>query len=223
MAPGVRKVVGTDDSLMMLVQANYTEASGNMDAPSTIRGIAGSLRRGSSNGAALGLAQQLVPAGARLEVVEIGELPPYNQDLEPAAPPVVAELKRRIRAADAILFATPEYNYSVPGVLKNAIDWASRPSGDNAWEGKPVAIMSASLGMIGGARAQYHLRQMFVYLNMYPLNRPEVIIPNAADKFDSAGNLTDQHTKEKIQELLKALSAWAVQTRYEDLVGGKIS
>jgi chromate reductase, NAD(P)H dehydrogenase (quinone) len=82
--------------------------------------------------------------------------------------------------------------------------------------------MSASIGMIGGARAQYHLRQMFVYLNMYPLNRPEVIIPNAADKFDGAGNLTDQHTKEKIQELLKALSAWAVQTRYGDLVGGKI-
>src|SRR3989440_7082381 len=174
MAPGGRRVVGTDDSPMMLVQANYTEASGNMDTPITILGIAGSLRRGSYNRAALRVAQQLVPAGRRLEVIEIGELPPYNQDLEPAAPPVVAELKRRIRAADAILFATPEYNYGVPGVLKNAIDCASRPYGDNAWDGKPVAIISAAMSLLGGVRAQYQLRQSFVFLNMYPMNLPEV-------------------------------------------------
>ncbi len=194
-----------------------------MDNELKMLGIAGSLRKGSFNKAALRSAVALTPSHVTLETVDISSFPLFNQDEENNPPEVIRQFKEKIRAADAILFATPEYNYSVPGVLKNAIDWASRPSGENAWEGKPVAIMSASLGMIGGARAQYHLRQMFVYLNMYPLNRPEVIIPNAADKFDSAGNLTDQHTQEKIQELLKALSAWAVQTRHEDVVGGKIS
>jgi chromate reductase, NAD(P)H dehydrogenase (quinone) len=194
-----------------------------MDNEVKILGIAGSLRKGSLNKAALRSAVSLTPSNVTLETFDISSFPLFNQDDEKNPPAVIRQFKENIRASDAILFATPEYNYSVPGVLKNAIDWASRPGGDNAWEGKPVAIMSASIGMIGGARAQYHLRQMFVYLNMYPLNRPEVIIPDAADKFDSAGNLTDQHTKEKIQELLKALSARAVQTRYADLVGGKIS
>ena len=185
-----------------------------------ILGIAGSLRKGSFNKAALRSAVALRPSNVTLETFDISSFPLFNQDDEKNPPEVIRQFKEKIRASDAILFATPEYNYSVPGVLKNAIDWASRPS--NAWEGKPVAIMSASVGMIGGARAQHHLRQMFVFLNMYALNRPEVIIPHAADKFDSAGNLTDQQTKEKIQELLKALSAWAVQRRYEDVVGGKI-
>ena len=186
-----------------------------------ILGIAGSLRKGSLNKAALRSAVSLTPRNVTLETFDISSFPLFNQDDENNPPEVIWQFQEQIRAADAILFATPEYNYSVPGVLKNAIDWASRPS--NAWEGKPVAMMSASIGMIGGARAQYHLRQMFVYLNMYALNRPEVIIPYAADKFDSAGNLTDQHTKAKIQELLKALSALAVQIRSEDVVGGKIS
>ncbi len=178
-----------------------------------ILGIAGSLRRGSFNKAVLRSAVSLAPSNVTLETFDIGSFPLFNQDDEKSPPEVIRQFKEKIRASDAILFATPEYNYSVPGVLKNAIDWASRPYGDNAWERKPVAIMSASLGMLGGARAQQHLRQMFVFLNMYPLNRPEVIIPNVADKFDSAGNLTDQHTKEKIQELLKALSVWSVQWR----------
>ncbi len=178
-----------------------------------ILGIAGSLRRGSFNKAVLRSAISLAPSNVTLETFDIGSFPLFNQDDEKSPPEVIRQFKEKIRASDAILFATPEYNYSVPGVLKNAIDWASRPYGDNAWERKPVAIMSASVGMLGGARAQQHLRQMFVFLNMYPLNRPEVIIPNVADKFDSAGNLTDQHTKEKIQELLKALSVWSVQWR----------
>jgi chromate reductase len=194
-----------------------------MDNELKILGIAGSLRKGSFNKAALRSAVSLTPSHVTLETFDISSFPLFNQDDENNPPEVIRQFKEKIRASDAILLATPEYNYSVPGVLKNAIDWASRPGGDNAWEGKPVAIMSASIGMIGGARAQYHLRQMFVYLNMYPLNRPEVIIPHAADKFDSAGNLTDQHTKEKIQELLRALSAWAVQTKHEYVVGGKIS
>ena len=188
-----------------------------------ILGIAGSLRKGSFNKAALRSAASLTPRNVTLETFDISSFPLFNQDGENNPPEVIWQFKEKIRAADAILFATPEYNYSVPGVLKNAIDWASRPPGDNAWDGKPVAIMSASIGMIGGARAQYHLRQMFVYLNMYPLNRPEVIIPYAAAKFDCAGTLTDPHTKAKIQELLQALSAWAGQTRDEAVVGGKIS
>ena len=123
-------------------------------------------------------------------------------------PAKVSEFKARIRAADAILIATPEYNYSVPGVLKNAIDWASRPYGDNAWDGKPVAMIGASPGNLGTARAQYHLRQSFVYLNMHPLNSPEVMISDAANRFDNQGNLKDETAKQRIRELLERLVAW---------------
>ena len=149
-----------------------------------ILGIAGSLRRESYNRAALRAATQLVPEGAILEAFELDGIPVFNQDEDQDPPPTVAALKRRIREADAILFVTPEYNYSVPGVLKNAIDWASRPYGDSAWDGKPAAIMGASPGAIGTARAQYHLRQTLVFLNMFPINRPEVMIRNAAARFD---------------------------------------
>lgn len=108
---------------------------------------------------------------------------------------------------------TPEYNYSVPGVLKNAIDWASRPYGDNSWDGKPVVIMGASPGMLGTARAQYHLRQMFVFLNMYPLNRPEAMIAKAQEKFDGQGSLTDPETRRRIAKLVQALADWAAMHR----------
>ena len=128
-----------------------------------ILGIPGSLRQASFNRFALLAAGTLLPAGASLDLFELEGIPVYNQDLDKQPPARVAELKARIRAADAILFATPEYNYSMPGVLKNAIDWASRPYGDSAWQGKPVAMMSASVGILGGARAQYHLRQCFVF------------------------------------------------------------
>jgi len=143
-----------------------------MVKPISILDFAGSLRKNSYNKALLRVALQLLPKNAKLEIFDLEGIPPFNQDLENHVPERVREYKKRIRAADAILIATPEYNYSVPGVLKNAIDWASRPHGDNAFEGKPVAIMSASTGMLGGARAQYHLRQMFVYLNMHAINRP---------------------------------------------------
>jgi chromate reductase, NAD(P)H dehydrogenase (quinone) len=127
-----------------------------------------------------------------------------------AHPPAkVVELKTRVRAADAILLVTPEYNYSIPEVLKNALDWASRPYGDNAWNGKPVAVMGASVGMLGTARAQYHLRQVFVFLNMYPLNQPEVMIAHAAERFDAAGNLLDAHAQDLIRQLLRNLVAWS--------------
>ena len=179
-----------------------------MSKPIRILGIAGSLRRESYNRAALRAATELVPEGATIDIFELDGIPGFNQDEEQNPPAQVAELKRRIRAADAILIVTPEYNYSVPGVLKNTIDWASRPYGDNAWNGKPVAIMGASVGAIGTARAQYHLRQMFVFLNMFPINQPEVMIGNASKRFDAEGNLTDDTTKNFIRQLLQNLVEW---------------
>jgi chromate reductase len=179
-----------------------------MNKPITILGIAGSLRRQSYNRSALRAAQQLVPEGAALDIFELDGIPGFNQDEEQNPPAKIVELKKRVRAADAILFVTPEYNYSVPGVLKNAIDWASRPYGDSAWDGKPAAIMGASIGNIATARAQYHLRQMFVFLNIFPLNQPEVMIGNAAERFDENGNLTDETTKDYIRKLLQSLVEW---------------
>ena len=179
-----------------------------MNNPIRILGIAGSLRHESYNRSALRAAAQLAPDGASIETFELDGIPGFNQDDEQNPPAKVAELKRRIREADAILFVTPEYNYSVPGVLKNAIDWASRPYGESAWNGKPAAIMGASIGTIGTARAQYHLRQMMVFLNMFPVNQPEVMISNAAERFDQQGNLTDETTKEYIRKLLQSLVDW---------------
>lgn len=171
----------------------------------TILGIAGSLRNASFNRAALRAAQKLVPENTSLAIFEIDGIPGFNQDEEKNPPPKVSELKARIRAADAILLVTPEYNYSIPGVLKNAIDWASRPYDDSAWNGKPVAIMGASVGAFGSARAQYHLRQAFVFLNMDAVNQPEVMIGNAAQRFDEQGNLTDDQSKTLIRQLLQNL------------------
>jgi chromate reductase len=173
-----------------------------------ILGIPGSLRKASFNGAALRTAQELVPADATLEIFDLDGIPPFNEDDERTLPSRVAELKARLREADAILFATPEYNYSMPGVLKNAIDWASRPYGDNAWDGKPVAIMGASVGVTGTARAQYHLRQAFVFLNMFPVNRPEVIISSATQRFDDLGNLMDGTSRKLVGQLVEELVAW---------------
>jgi len=179
-----------------------------MNKPIRILGIAGSLRKASFNRGVLRGAAELVPEGTSIEIFELDGIPGFNQDEEQNPPDKVAELKRKIREADAILFVTPEYNYSVPGVLKNAIDWASRPYGDSAWSGKPAAIMGASVGAIGTARAQYHLRQMMVFLNMFPINQPEVMIGNASDKFDDQGNLTDETTKAFIRQLTQNLIDW---------------
>jgi chromate reductase len=182
-----------------------------MSTSTTILGIAGSLRKASYNRGALRAAQQLAPAGAQIEIFDLDGIPPYNQDDDARPPEKVTQFKNQIRAADAILICTPEYNYSIPGVLKNAIDWASRPYGDSVWDGKPVAIMGAAAGMLGTARAQYHLRQVFVTLNMYPLNKPEVMIANASERFDEQGNLTDQKTREHIKKLVEALVKWTQQ------------
>jgi chromate reductase len=184
-----------------------------MDERVAILGFAGSLRKGSYNRALLREATQVVPKDATLEAFDLAGIPAFNQDDEASPPGVVRDFKKRIRASDAILIATPEYNYSIPGVLKNSIDWASRPYGDNAFDGKPVAMMSASIGMLGGARAQYHLRQSFVFLNMYPVLHPEVFVAFAADKFDKEGRLLDAKAKELIAQLLQALVDWTRKLR----------
>ncbi len=176
-----------------------------------ILGIAGSLRRDSYNRATLRAAAGLVPEGAEVEIFDLNGIPVFNQDEDHQIPSKVADLKQKLRDADAVLFVTPEYNYSVPGVLKNAIDWASRPYGDNSWEGKPAAIMGASSGILGTARAQYHLRQIMVFLNMFPINKPEVMIGNAAEKFDSEGELTDEKTRSIIQKALTNLVEWTIR------------
>jgi len=175
----------------------------------SIFGFAGSLRKQSYNKAILRVAANLNLTDITVEAFDLEGIPPFNQDLENQAPERVKEFKAKIKAADAILIATPEYNYSIPGVLKNALDWASRPHGENALEGKPVGIMGASIGMLGTSRAQYHLRQCFVWLNMYPLNRPEVMVPVAQDKVDQEGNIIDAKTKEKIAEMVIALANWS--------------
>ncbi len=170
--------------------------------------ILGSLRKGSYNRMALEVARQSLPAGMTLDVADIGAIPLYNEDVrQQGFPAPVEAFRNAIAAADALLFVTPEYNYSMPGVLKNAIDWASRPP-SQPFDGKPVAIMGASMGGFGTARAQYHLRQVCVYLNMLPLNRPEVMIPQAQNKFDAEGRLTDEPTGKFIGELLVALGEW---------------
>jgi len=174
-----------------------------------ILGFAGSLRKDSYNKSLLRAALELVPEGVELEVFDLEGIPLFNQDMENQPGEKVQEFKAKIKAADAILIATPEYNYSIPGVLKNAIDCASRPYGDNAFAHKPVAMMGASVGMMGTARAQYHLRQCFVFLSCFALNQPEVMVPFAREKIDKDGKVTDQKTRELIRQLLESLVTWS--------------
>ena len=171
----------------------------------TILAIAGSLRKDSYNKSALRAAQQLCPDGAKIEIYDLAGLPLFNQDEEKNPTPKVTDFKQKIRAAHAILISTAEYNYGMPGVLKNAIDCASRPYGDSAWNGKPIAIMSAAMGTAGGLRAQYQLRQCFVFLNLEAVVQPEVAIAAAHQRFDDKGNLTDETSKKLIAQLLQNL------------------
>ena len=177
-----------------------------MDKIIKVLGFTGSLRKGSYNKAALRAAKELMPEGAALDIFDLEGIPFLNEDLEAKGiPEVVQRFKNKISEADVLLIATPEYNYSIPPVLKNALDWASR--GENSpLIGKPGAIMSASTGMFGGARAQYHLRQVCVRLNILLLNQPEVFIANAATKFDEKGELIDERTRNSITKLLKLLT-----------------
>jgi len=176
-----------------------------MEKAIKIIGLTGSLRRDSYNKAALKAAQKLIPENVTLEILDLAEIPFFNEDVEAQGlPPAVAEFKSKLAEADALLISTPEYNFSIPPVLKNALDWASRGT-ELPLYGKPLGIMSASPGMLGGARVQYHLRQVCVSLNLIPLNKPEVFIAGANSKFDGAGNLTDERTQSAISKLLSAL------------------
>lgn len=180
----------------------------NVNQPLSILGISGSLRRQSYNTGALRAAAELMPEGATLDIFDLGDIPVYNQDADQDMPASVVEFKRRIREADALIFATPEYNYSVPGILKNAIDWASRPYGDNSFEKKPAAVMGASISSFGTARAQYDLRKVLTCLDVYTINKPEVLIANAQERFDEQGKLTDETTRKFIRDMNETLVAW---------------
>jgi len=170
--------------------------------------IVGSLRKASYNRKmALALAA-IAPESLKLEIVEIGQLPHYNQDDDANPPAASAAFKQRIADADAVLFVTPEYNRSVPGVLKNAIDIASRPYGKSAWSGKPAAVMSVSPGAIGGFGANHHLRQSLVFLNMPALTQPEAYVGGASDMFDESGGFKKPETKQFVEKFMTAFAAW---------------
>jgi chromate reductase len=173
-----------------------------------ILGISGSGRKRSYNSALLEAARQFLPQNATLEIVDVSRLPLYNQDLEHDMPEVVKELKEKIRGADAILIATPEHNYSITAVLKNAIEWGNRPPRDASWSGKPAAIISASTSLRGGVRAQLHLRQIMIDLNMYPINRPLLLVANAKDKFNEKLQLTDEESLQTLRDVLSSLVEW---------------
>jgi chromate reductase, NAD(P)H dehydrogenase (quinone) len=170
-----------------------------------VLGISGSLRQGSYNAMALRAARKLAPAGMQITIGDIRPIPLYDDDVRAQGfPPAVQALKDQVRAADAILLVTPEYNFSIPGVLKNTLDWLSRPP-EPPFEGKVVAIMGASPGPVGTARVQYHLRQVMVFLNAFVVNKPEVFISSCAGKFNEQGELTDETTAKFIGDLLVSL------------------
>lgn len=175
-----------------------------------IVGFGGSLRKGSFSRIILNETQKLASKNSEIDVFDIKDIPIFNSDNENELPKPVKEFKEKIKGSDAILIVTPEYNYSMPGFIKNAIDWASRPYPDNSFEGKPIAIISSSTGMLGGSRAQYHLRQSLVFLNAFPINKPEVMIP-FVDKKIKDGILTDQETKDRIAKIIDALVEWTIR------------
>ncbi|MBX3430538.1 MAG: NAD(P)H-dependent oxidoreductase [Hyphomonadaceae bacterium] len=177
-----------------------------------VLGVAGSLRHGSLNRALLRAAIKLAPAGLTIDSFELNDVPLYNGDVEAAGdPPGVTALKTAIRAADAVLFVTPEYNHGVPGVMKNAVDWASRPPRDAALNGKPVGIIGASPGQVGTARGQSQLRQAFEFTNSYCMAQPEILVFRAHEKFNDKGELTDAKTAELLGKYLEALRNWTLR------------
>jgi len=168
-------------------------------------GFGGSLRRRSYNRALLEECVNLMPENSELNIFDILQIPIFNQDDEETPPEIVKEFKDAIRRSDAVLVVTPEYNYSIPGFLKNAIDYASRPATDNVFKHKPVALMSASVSILGGSRAQYHLRQVFVFLDSFVINKPEVFVTVAHTKFDQDLKLMDNNSKDIMKQLLQNL------------------
>lgn len=173
-----------------------------------IAAISGSLRSASLNTALLRAAKEAAPAGVNVTLQDISGIPLYNGDEQAAGfPAAVTSLAEALRAADGVLIATPEYNYSVPGVLKNAIDWLSRVD-DQPFAGKPVGLLGASMGVLGTARSQYHLRQVFIFLDGRVMNRPEVFVGGAHQKFDEQGQLTDDVTREYLGKYMSAFQSW---------------
>jgi chromate reductase len=185
-----------------------------MAEPIRILGVAGSLRRGSYNRALLRAAQERAPDGVVIEAFDLLAVPLYNGDVEAAGDPEgVTAFKEAIRAADGVLFVTPEYNHGVPGVMKNAVDWASRPPQGAALAGKPVGIIGASPGMTGSARGQSQLRQAFEFTNSYCMPQPELLVFRAHEKFDAQGQLTDEATGQYLGRYLTAFAAWVARLR----------
>lgn len=185
-----------------------------MPEPRDVAVLVGSLRRDSFTRRVAVALGRLAPASLALEIVEIGDLPLYNQDLETADPPSPwVRFRERIRAADAVLFATPEYNRSVPAVLKNAIDVGSRPYGKSAFGGKPAAVASVSPGALGAFGANHHLRQSLVFLDMPTLQQPEVYLGGVANLVDEAGNITNDATREFLTKFMAAFARWIEQQR----------
>jgi len=184
---------------------------------SAVRDIAvfvGSLRKESLNRKLAKALAELAPSSLKLEIVEIGQLPLYNQDFDEDPSSVYVEFRARVRAADGVLFVTPEYNRSVPGALKNALDVASRPYGQSAWNGKPGAVISASPGAIGGFGANHHLRQSLVFLNVPAMQQPEAYIGGADKLFDARGKLANDGTRKSLQQFIEAFANWvAINTK----------
>jgi chromate reductase, NAD(P)H dehydrogenase (quinone) len=186
----------------------------------SILGIGGSLRKGSYNRALLRAAQDLAPGEMEVHIFDntiLAAIPLYNEDVrQQGDPDAVKILKNEIRQADALLFAIPEYNFSISGVLKNAVDWVSRPPNESPLDGKPVAMMGASTGLSGTIRAQMHFRQVCTFTNMFPLNKPQIYVANAAVKFDPEGRLVDPDTREYVRSFMQAFLAWTLRLHYDN-------
>lgn len=177
-------------------------------SPRTVAVLVGSLRKESFTRKTAKALAALAPKDLKLEIVEIGALPLYNEDDEAAPPAAWTAFRDKVRAADAVLFATPEYNRSVPGVMKNAIDVGSRPYGSSVFDGKPGAVISVSPGAIGGFGANHHLRQSLVFLNVLVLQQPEAYIGGAAGLFDAQGALVNDSVRGFLQKFIDAFDAW---------------
>jgi chromate reductase, NAD(P)H dehydrogenase (quinone) len=179
-----------------------------MSAAHNVAVLVGSLRKDSINRKVANVLAELAPPSLKLDIIEIGQLPLYNQDSDQNPPQVYMDFRARVKAAEAVLFVTPEHNRSVPAALKNAIDVGSRPYGGSAWNGKPAAVISASPSAIGGFGANHHLRQSLVWLNMSAMPQPEAYVGGADKLFDVSGNLINFATRNFLQNFMEAFARW---------------
>src|SRR5450755_3527693 len=194
--------------MILLACTDFPQPGDPMPTTRQVAVVVGSLRQGSFNRKLAKALAAIAPASLKLEIVEIGQLPLYNQDDDASPPAPSAAFKEKIASADAVIFVTPEYNRSMPGVLKNAIDIASRPYGKSAWDGKPAAVISVSPGAIGGFGANHHLRQSLVFLNVPAMQQPEAYIGGADKLFDASGKLANEGTRKFLQHFIEAFANW---------------